>query len=845
MRVVSFVALVGQAWATTTASPTTAAATTAAATTAAGTTSSATAAATTAAATTAAATTSAPATTAGPPAAPTAWYTGNDTKVPYPVLTFGDSCFTTGNPMAGWAPASDCSASGVTNLGKDDSNTAQPNCAWIAQTDSAPFAAGMLMTAFGPEVAKMPGCCQAAVDLAATLWAGNTKGTYGVNTALFPKCASGECISASASGNVSAKHYLGQSIPEATYAGMMPSNAQMEKNAATLVQNNFTCYNAAVAYMNTKGYALNAGMKSFFGLWKTSTGDTYTTEIGSCPQKADHPFDQQQECSTATGQNPIAPAGKCYQYHSVPGGGAGDYYLNETSCGGTVNFTSTKRECVWRSMTAGMVGARTMNVGPMAAAIPGCCESWVQHAIMVYNGFSGPPSTCMTYGGCFNGTTLPSAAQQATAYDRLYQDNQKCRNAGASFISANTGNIGQTITAIPATMVSMLGTSLTATVNVTRRCKVGGINFGNLKVACCGLVDAARAAAGNAYSSATQALCADSACATAALTGLKNTQHTQWTAAHSAMKTVLGASTLFSATTPDACLATLPAYLTTTTTTAAPTTTSAASASATTAASGNGTTSTESDSNATTTAGPTTKVTVKASYEAVEVLPANVTAADLMASTTYRAAKKAGLVAALSVTADKLVIIGFSIATTRARRLSTANKTVTTNFRVEVADATAATTMATTITGAAAAIKTQTNAAMAAADWSGESVLTAAPTMETPTVATPVTETVTVLTAGTFSIQYFTDADCTTANTAKTTATGSIGTCPATAGTDPAVSACGLKATVCGGTDLDVDACVADGANYQQVTCSAPAAETSGAFGVGMSLMAVAGALMF
>jgi plastocyanin len=134
----------------------------------------------------------------------------------------------------------------------------------------------------------------------------------------------------------------------------------------------------------------------------------------------------------------------------------------------------------------------------------------------------------------------------------------------------------------------------------------------------------------------------------------------------------------------------------------------------------------------TTTEAPTGPVLVAAAYTADETLPSGVTSSDLMNSTVYKDAKATGLSVALSVPVSDITIIGFTV---EARRLSAAVRglsvtvSVTTSFTVQVADAIAAGALSTTIAGAADAIKIQTNIAMSAADWSGEPVLTAAPTM--------------------------------------------------------------------------------------------------------------------
>jgi VCBS repeat-containing protein len=103
-----------------------------------------------------------------------------------------------------------------------------------------------------------------------------------------------------------------------------------------------------------------------------------------------------------------------------------------------------------------------------------------------------------------------------------------------------------------------------------------------------------------------------------------------------------------------------------------------------------------------------------------------------MSSTVYKAAKATGLSAALSVPVSDITITSFTVT---ARRLSAAVRelsvtvSVTTSFTVQVADASAAEALSTSIAGAADDIKTLTNIAMSLANWSDESVITAAPTM--------------------------------------------------------------------------------------------------------------------
>lgn len=158
------------------------------------------------------------------------------------------------------------------------------------------------------------------------------------------------------------------------------------------------------------------------------------------------------------------------------------------------------------------------------------------------------------------------------------------------------------------------------------------------------------------------------------------------------------------------------------TTTSAPTTTLAA---------GN-TTGNSTTVAATTAPANTPTVKVQASYEAVEDLPASVTAADLLASTPYMAAKKTGLAMALGVPEADVTIDGFSISRRRLAQKgrALASKTVVTSYSVDV-PATAATAMqaAVTATTLAAAIQTQTATAMVAQTWTGEPVLNTLPTL--------------------------------------------------------------------------------------------------------------------
>jgi hypothetical protein len=127
---------------------------------------------------------------------------------------------------------------------------------------------------------------------------------------------------------------------------------------------------------------------------------------------------------------------------------------------------------------------------------------------------------------------------------------------------------------------------------------------------------------------------------------------------------------------------------------------------------------------------------ISGEYTAVELLPRNVTAEDLMNSAPYVAAKETGLAAALNVTVSDVNITGFTI-TDHDRRLPAAVRqlsshvTVTTQFTVIIAGSNSADSLTAAIAAPAFAntAETETNNALAAADWSNQSVLTAAPVM--------------------------------------------------------------------------------------------------------------------
>jgi len=137
---------------------------------------------------------------------------------------------------------------------------------------------------------------------------------------------------------------------------------------------------------------------------------------------------------------------------------------------------------------------------------------------------------------------------------------------------------------------------------------------------------------------------------------------------------------------------------------------------------------------------PPSSSSVSAHYTSVEELPPSITPVQLFASSTYKSAKREGLGQALQLPASKITISGFEIGGSSggrrlsSRRLATSGVSVKTNFKVQVADAAAASAMSASIAKAGPSIKLQTDAAMAKADWSKDSVIAAPPTMATPTI---------------------------------------------------------------------------------------------------------------
>jgi len=143
-----------------------------------------------------------------------------------------------------------------------------------------------------------------------------------------------------------------------------------------------------------------------------------------------------------------------------------------------------------------------------------------------------------------------------------------------------------------------------------------------------------------------------------------------------------------------------------------------------------------------------------ADFTATEVLPVGVTGAKLMASTAYKNAKIAALADVLKVTKDKVEIVGFTVSTARQlasdaadRRLAAhlGSKAVKTDFKVTAADEVAAAAMKKVFADKAAfktSMKTALDTAFAAADFSGDTVITAKPTVSAVSAVSDPTVTV-------------------------------------------------------------------------------------------------------
>lgn len=415
-------------------------------------------------------------------------------------------------------------------------------------------------------------------------------------------------------------------------------------------------------------------------------------------------------------------------------------------------------------------------------------------------------------------------------------------------------------------------------------CFIDGVDFGASSYSCCKKIRDALVGkwVADAYSTETQALCADTTCADKVASVLRATAANNWSRDHKRMLDVVGISTAHANGTPvDVCKTTLPGYLTTTsTTTVAPTTTTQQQnqATSTTAQNNNNqnsaTTTVSSATTSTTTPAPAIQVT--ASYTSAEVLPSGATATSLMASVDYKSAKKEGLATALLLSQSAVTITGFSFARRQlaeARKLSSTN--VVTAFSVAVASTSAASAMETTITNAASAIKNATDTAMASKTWSGDATFSAAPTMATPTIATPQTVTVPTLTSGTVTVNYYSNADCSTTHGTHAAVSGAIGTtCLAGLASDSfkvdqcntAASKSAYSGASCGGSATTSTSakgvCVVSGTTgvWQQTSCSSstynpPAtttttgtAATSGTAAVSASLagmLAIVSTLLF
>ncbi|CAK0845548.1 unnamed protein product [Prorocentrum cordatum] len=153
---------------------------------------------------------------------------------------------------------------------------------------------------------------------------------------------------------------------------------------------------------------------------------------------------------------------------------------------------------------------------------------------------------------------------------------------------------------------------------------------------------------------------------------------------------------------------------------------------------------------------PAGTVLTVAEYTSDEILPSGVTASDLMNSIVYKAAKTTGLCLFPSPIIISIIIRIIADFIVDACQLSavvgelSVAVSATTSFTVQVADASVAEVLSLTVQGTEDVIKEQEqiNIAMAAADWSGDSVITGAPTMGevvTMVVTTPTATTTTTV----------------------------------------------------------------------------------------------------
>lgn len=738
--------------------------------------------------------------------------------------------------------------SGAVRLNVDSSGAAQPNCAWLSDVDYAPTGSkvGGLITTYGPKVAAMPGCCQAMRDITQTMWGGN----FGAISVLT-YCQTEECVANGTSGNLNPLYWTGPTNSSASsYVGRAPSDAQMAKNVQILFQNNAQCFDAGVAYMSANAHTVhNGNLATMFTANKAGVWAALVTP--GCVYNPTYPAPSAAACSNETTYHPIVSEEQCFSdFTGSPANGP-------ISCAGSPAIRVTAPNCMWQSTSPGQLGKLNMNYGPVAAAIPGCCHALQDTTQIAYvaGGYPMTFSKCQSHSGCLADTSaqpanywnpasnvttppssyvniMPSFAAWIGGVDRVLVNGGQCFEAASTYYTVNSG-VASNIALGPA-YSGYIAAMKAAFVNTTRACGIPGVNFGLLKVACCSAVRALLADknnVANAYSASTVSLCGEVGCASSVLASLKSVPAASWSLEHERVKTVLGASTLYAAVTPDVCAASLPAYLTTTSTTT--TTTPAPVAAA---------------------------VKVSSSYVAVETLPTNVTADVLMASDTYISAKRAGLAAALSVSASAIVVTGFEVTVSR-RQLSTvralsSSVSVKTSFVVTVATESAATSLSTTLASASAAIKTQTDAAMAASDWSGDSF--AAPSMAAPTVAAALVAAIPVLTAGDWSVSYFTDAACSSVDGSASTLVGSIAAsgCTASSGTSLRIARCGVKAEVdtfasadCTGSvtssQKSTDVCAARlglPGRFERVVCAPATAAVSSAASVSVAAI---GAFLF
>lgn len=860
-----------------------------------------------------------------------AWPSSSSGRPVSPPVITEDRCYNDGVAVAGDKDkAVACGGSGSYNPMISNS-VAQANClVWETGTTEA----DRLLFEYGPIVAGMPGCCQAATDLgimAQAAASGVVWATLGDNA-----CWSKACVAGGSTGEMA--HLVGSFnsayrgfmhgnvaplVNATNWVGKLPSASAWAESENILWQDSAACMSAITAWQGKSGGALGrygSGAAAIVNIagpgiagvsYQAARAAAMVNVSAACTQNPTHPMHQIAHC-TDSSANPVVSgslAPRCYTAASM--GQYGGLYRSNCS-DPSVTQTFNAPSCLWRSTTPAIMGAVSMSYGPRAASIPGCCTALQDLTVVAWTNAPYPhtQSQCTSANGCLvnqnaqplaywggsNTTpaanlvgTYPSFAAWWSAWNIATKDGAACAEAAKAHYSVATGEATNALLggALNAYVAGLKGADAAA--NTTRGCNVGGLNWGALKPACCVKAQTLLTLnAVNAYDVKSTGLCSDAPCAVALLAALQGIAAADWTPRAEHAKTLLGASSASSGGgSPDICASSLANYLTTTTTTtAAPTTAAATTAAATTTAAGTTSTtatttagSSSTSTTATTTAGSSSTtatttttaaavVTVASAYTATEVLPANVTVADLLSNANYVTAKQTGLATTLSVSASAVTITGFEFPSRRARQLSTASKTVKTSFTVQVADASAATTVSNVLTGGSVAATIQTNTNM-----SGVSVGGVTPTITVSAVTAPTTVNVPTLTSGTFKWEYFTDSTCSTAATnsgATATVSGTIGgtssaNCVAgnTASTSMHIATCSTGVTGASYSSADCSGSAGSASSdksgvctyqsagsYSKLTCTAPAAgssasTTSNAAAVGVSAVAVvAGVLM-